>query len=396
MVKYASALPRESIVDVEGTLAAPEAPIVGCSQSEVRPRGAAGPVVWDVEGEQGQGRGPWLVLRPVAAAGARGAGGPRTRACLPACLPAGLQRNLRSPAVAFPACPVPPRHQVELHVTSIRCVSRASALPFEVTDAARSAEAVKAAAERGEVAVTVGQVRGWAGGRASAAFARCAMLLSPKWPLVAINAVPSSAPFPPLSAGRAPGQPLCRPAHPRQPGHLPRAVGGLPGAAEGPSGGRRGRLGFAKGRLGRGAGGACSERGAWAWARQGTAAGSGVGTPLLHSSPLILLPRPRPPACVAAVPGGAADPRVHRDPHAQAAERRQRGRRCRVQGGSGLGGGGGGGGGSSGWWWVAQARLERWAWLQSSAAATLWHTREGGGATATGSQGGAWGTFVCA
>ncbi|PSC74260.1 aspartate-tRNA cytoplasmic [Micractinium conductrix] len=80
MVKYASALPRESIVDVEGTLAAPEAPIVGCSQSEV-----------------------------------------------------------------------------ELHVTSIRCVSRASALPFEVTDAARSAEAVKAAAERGEVAVTVGQ-----------------------------------------------------------------------------------------------------------------------------------------------------------------------------------------------------------------------------------------------
>lgn len=80
MVKYASALSRESIVDVEGTLAAPEAPIVGCSQS-----------------------------------------------------------------------------QVELHVTSIRCVSRAAPLPFEVTDASRSAEAVKKAAEAGEVLATVGQ-----------------------------------------------------------------------------------------------------------------------------------------------------------------------------------------------------------------------------------------------
>lgn len=81
MVKYASALPRESIVDVEATVAAPQAPIEACSQS-----------------------------------------------------------------------------QVELHVTSIKCVSRSAPLPFEVTDAARSAEAVKKAAEAGELLPTVGQV----------------------------------------------------------------------------------------------------------------------------------------------------------------------------------------------------------------------------------------------
>lgn len=80
MVKYASALSRESIVDVEGKLVAPEAPVEGCSQS-----------------------------------------------------------------------------QVELHVTSIHCVSRSAVLPFEVTDAARSTEAVKKAAEAGEVLPTVGQ-----------------------------------------------------------------------------------------------------------------------------------------------------------------------------------------------------------------------------------------------
>lgn len=39
MVKYASALPRESIVDVEGNLVKPEAAIEGCSQSQVRGRG---------------------------------------------------------------------------------------------------------------------------------------------------------------------------------------------------------------------------------------------------------------------------------------------------------------------------------------------------------------------
>ncbi|KAL4421624.1 hypothetical protein ABPG75_010915 [Micractinium tetrahymenae] len=80
MVKYATALPRESIVDVEGSLKVPAEPIVGCSQSKV-----------------------------------------------------------------------------ELHVTGIKCVSRAAPLPFEVTDAARSAEAVKKAAEAGEVLATVGQ-----------------------------------------------------------------------------------------------------------------------------------------------------------------------------------------------------------------------------------------------
>lgn len=41
MVKYASALPRESIVDVEGKLAAPAAPVEGCSQSQVRPEWGA-------------------------------------------------------------------------------------------------------------------------------------------------------------------------------------------------------------------------------------------------------------------------------------------------------------------------------------------------------------------
>ena len=35
MVKYASQITRESIVDVGGTVSLPEAPIEGCSQSEV-------------------------------------------------------------------------------------------------------------------------------------------------------------------------------------------------------------------------------------------------------------------------------------------------------------------------------------------------------------------------
>lgn len=42
-------------------------------------------------------------------------------------------------------------------MTGIRCVSRAAALPFEVTDAARSAEAIKKAADAGELLATVGQ-----------------------------------------------------------------------------------------------------------------------------------------------------------------------------------------------------------------------------------------------
>ena len=36
MVKYASAIPRESIVDVEATLVLPQALIEACSQSQVR------------------------------------------------------------------------------------------------------------------------------------------------------------------------------------------------------------------------------------------------------------------------------------------------------------------------------------------------------------------------
>lgn len=35
--------------------------------------------------------------------------------------------------------------QTELHVVSIRCTSRADALPFEVTDASRSEQQLKAA-----------------------------------------------------------------------------------------------------------------------------------------------------------------------------------------------------------------------------------------------------------
>lgn len=35
MVKYASNLTRESIIDVEGTISVPQVPVVACSQSEV-------------------------------------------------------------------------------------------------------------------------------------------------------------------------------------------------------------------------------------------------------------------------------------------------------------------------------------------------------------------------
>lgn len=47
--------------------------------------------------------------------------------------------------------------KVELHCRSIRVISRAAALPFEITDAARSDAEVAAAAEKGELLVTVGQ-----------------------------------------------------------------------------------------------------------------------------------------------------------------------------------------------------------------------------------------------
>ncbi len=42
-------------------------------------------------------------------------------------------------------------------VTGIRAISRAAALPFEITDASRSEEEVKAAADKGEILVSVGQ-----------------------------------------------------------------------------------------------------------------------------------------------------------------------------------------------------------------------------------------------
>ncbi len=38
MVKYASAIPRESIVDLEGRVVLPQAPIEACSQTQVRQR----------------------------------------------------------------------------------------------------------------------------------------------------------------------------------------------------------------------------------------------------------------------------------------------------------------------------------------------------------------------
>ena len=80
MVRYASNITRESIIDVEGTVVVPQAPVESCSQSEV-----------------------------------------------------------------------------EIHVTGIWVVSRAAGLPFEVTDAARSAAEVEAAAKEGVVIPTVTQ-----------------------------------------------------------------------------------------------------------------------------------------------------------------------------------------------------------------------------------------------
>ncbi|GAB4822582.1 hypothetical protein N2152v2_009628 [Parachlorella kessleri] len=80
LVKYAAAIPRESIVDVEGVIDSPEQPVEACSQS-----------------------------------------------------------------------------LVELKVTAIHVVSRAGALPFEVVDAARSAEQLRKGQEAGEQWVTVNQ-----------------------------------------------------------------------------------------------------------------------------------------------------------------------------------------------------------------------------------------------
>lgn len=80
MVKYASQITRESIVDVGGVVSVPEVPVDGCSQS-----------------------------------------------------------------------------QVELQVDFIKVVSRATMLPFEITDAARGEEEVRAAEARGEKMATVSQ-----------------------------------------------------------------------------------------------------------------------------------------------------------------------------------------------------------------------------------------------
>lgn len=80
MVKYATNIPKESIVDIAGEVVIPEAPVDSCSQSAV-----------------------------------------------------------------------------EIKVEEVRCVSRAGPLPFEVTDAARSAQAVAEAAARGEQYAVVSQ-----------------------------------------------------------------------------------------------------------------------------------------------------------------------------------------------------------------------------------------------
>lgn len=132
MVKYASAIPRESIVDVEGRVTTPQAPIEACSQSQV---GGPRPM--------GMRSHPASVGRTTAA-GVSSEG--------------DLVNSRSSPASL---CPHPffLDPQVELSVTAIRVVSRAAPLPFEVTDAARSAEAVRKAAEAGEVLPTVGQVK---------------------------------------------------------------------------------------------------------------------------------------------------------------------------------------------------------------------------------------------
>lgn len=80
MVKYASNITRESIVDIEGVVAPVDVPIDKCSQKNV-----------------------------------------------------------------------------EIKVLGIKCISRASALPFDVIDATRGSHEISAAAERGEILVTVGQ-----------------------------------------------------------------------------------------------------------------------------------------------------------------------------------------------------------------------------------------------
>lgn len=61
---------------------------------------------------------------------------------------------LDRPQVPIESCS---QSEVELKVTVVHCISRAALLPFEITDAARSAEAIAKAAEVGEQLVTVNQ-----------------------------------------------------------------------------------------------------------------------------------------------------------------------------------------------------------------------------------------------
>ena len=143
------------------------------------------------------------------------------------CLQAARLPADRSPP-SLAAAPCPPTLQVELHVTAIRCISRSAALPFEVTDAARSAAAVRKAAEAGELLVTVNQVGGFVCGFWCVAVGR-----SQTGSVDGLGACAAPVTHPPtqtqLLTGHSPGQPLRRPAHPRQPGHLPHPVSGLPG-----------------------------------------------------------------------------------------------------------------------------------------------------------------------
>ena len=82
MVKYASAIPRESIVDVEGKLVAAEAPIEACSQSQVSVRrewpwrNSCAGALWACEHGCSVTR-----LRAVVVGGAASDGHPRGEPC---------------------------------------------------------------------------------------------------------------------------------------------------------------------------------------------------------------------------------------------------------------------------------------------------------------------------
>ena len=133
MVKYATAIPRESIVDVTGEVHAPETPVAGCTFSQARPcrfnnfaHALCGFRTALLESTNV--RRDDLPNRPASNAyGTLADEGPVSGAdeCQSGC------------------CMLTPRAcllQVELKVRSIRCVSRADNLPFELADAMRSEE----------------------------------------------------------------------------------------------------------------------------------------------------------------------------------------------------------------------------------------------------------------